>query len=100
MCHVDFFSRNPLPPSPPKAFEKIVSKHVNVAELSGNWFLAEQQKDPEISKLMSDFNEKKMNEDVAKTYELRSGVLYRKIQRNGRSNYRSRIWYKQYIYTK
>lgn len=33
-------------------------------------------------KLLGDISDGSLNEDVAKTYELRSGKLYRKIQRN------------------
>lgn len=87
MPHADFLSRNPLPAettvTPP--VEKIESKQVNLAELPDNWLMAEQQKDAELSKLMVDLKEEKLAPDVAKTYEFRSGVLHRKIQRRGKT---------------
>lgn len=47
--------------------------------------LAEQQRDPELSKLTTDINDHSLDESLAKTYEVRSGVLHRKIQRNGKT---------------
>lgn len=90
MAHADFFSRNPLPveieecgPSVP--FKKVESKQVNLAEITSSWLMAEQQRDGEISKLMSDVKEGNIPDEVSKTYELRSGVLHRKIQRHGKT---------------
>ncbi|KAL0870789.1 hypothetical protein ABMA27_005718 [Loxostege sticticalis] len=87
MCHVDFFSRNPLP-SKPKSSEphiEIETKRIDVAELSTNWLQAEQQRDAEITKIIDDLKTGQIDDQVAKTYVLRSDILYRKIQRNGRS---------------
>lgn len=81
MSHVDFFSRNTLP----QTFTKIEQKIVNLTDLSSNWLLAEQQRDDEILKLITEINENKLNDEKAKTYELRSGILHRKIQRNGKT---------------
>ncbi|KAL0870702.1 hypothetical protein ABMA27_005644 [Loxostege sticticalis] len=85
MRHVDYFSRNPLPPSIPKSIEKIEPKRVDVTELTNNWLLAEQQLDSDLSKLISDINDNQLPDDIAKTYEIRSGILHRRIQRNGRT---------------
>lgn len=85
MCHADFFSRNPLPSSH-KVYEKVDTRIVNIAELSDDWLLAEQQRDDEIVKLMSDLKGGKLNDDISPTYDIRSGVLHRKIQRNGRTH--------------
>ena len=85
MVHADFLSRNPLPPKPDEIFDKVEPKQISVAEISENWLLAEQQRDGEISKLVSGLASGKLPDDVAKTYELRSGTLYRKIQRNGKT---------------
>lgn len=83
MAHVDFFSRNPLPEK--KVTPKVEQKIVNVAEMSGNWLQAEQQLDKDISKIIAELRNDKLPDDIAKTYELRSGVLHRKVQRNGKS---------------
>lgn len=85
MVHADFLSRNPLPLKSDKPFDKVEPKKICVADISKNWLLAEQQRDSDIVKLVCDFVNDKLNEDVAKTYELRSGTLYRKIQRNGKT---------------
>lgn len=84
MCHADFLSRNPLPPSP---FERVEQRRVDIASLPEHWLKAEQQKDPNIVQLIQDLNDHKMDEHIAKTYEVRSSVLYRKIQRNNRSRW-------------
>lgn len=85
MSHADFLSRNPMPNDDHPHLENVRLKQVNLAELTDNWMIAEQQKDPELSKVMADLNEGKMAPDVAKTYEVRSGVLHRKIQRRGKT---------------
>lgn len=71
ICHADFFSRNPLPQSEAKnkVSEKVVQKEVNLAELSQNWLMMEQQRDPEILKLLTDIDMNELPADVAKTYE-------------------------------
>lgn len=84
MAHVDFFSRNPLPKNK-KVISKVEQKIVNFTETSGNWLLAEQQRDEELSQIMADLKNEKLPEDIAKTYEMRSGVLNRKVQRNGKT---------------
>lgn len=90
MAHVDFLSRYPLHVetdhvSEKKEIVRTPQKQVDFTELPGNWLQAEQQQDEEISLLVSKFNNGDMNEDVRKSYEMRSGVLYRNIQRNGRT---------------
>lgn len=85
MAHVDFFSRNPLPVEE-KVISKVEKRIVNFAELSDNWLLAEQQRDQELSQTLADYKNKELPENVAKTYELKSGVLHRKIQRNGKTH--------------
>jgi len=70
MAHVDFLSRNPISPKS------------NLAEI---WLIAEQRRDSDIAEIVSKFKDCSLAEDIAKTYELRADVLYRKIQRNGRT---------------
>lgn len=85
MAHVDFFSRNPISSDLGQPVSRIEQKRIEVTELTSNWLLAEQQRDEEILKIISELENGQMNEQLAKTYVLRSGILYRKIQRNGRT---------------
>jgi len=64
---------------------KVLEKRINLAEISSNWLLAEQRQDLEIVNIVNKLKDNSLAEDVAKTYELRGGILYRKIQRNGRT---------------
>lgn len=73
MAHVDFFFPTP----------KVLEKRIHLAEISSNWLLAEQRQDFEIVNIVNKLKNNSLAEDVAKTYELRGGILYRKIQRNG-----------------
>lgn len=82
MEHVDFLSRNPLPLV---TEQKVIQKRVNLTEIGDNWFQAEQQKDPEITSIVSNLQNNSLDSDVAGTYEIRRGILHRKIERNNRS---------------
>ena len=48
-AHVDFFSRNPVDLDHRK-IDKIAEKEINLAEISEDWLLAEQRRDPQITK--------------------------------------------------
>ena len=48
MAHVDFFSRNPVDLDRHK-IDKIAEKEIDLAEISEDWLLAEQRRDPQIS---------------------------------------------------
>ncbi|XP_047543250.1 uncharacterized protein LOC125075584 [Vanessa atalanta] len=74
MSHVDFFSRNPLSLDS-KAVDRVSPKRVDVTELSPNWLQAEQQCDAEISKIITDLEENRLDEQLAKTYVLRSDAF-------------------------
>lgn len=87
MSHADFFSRNPLPDSSDTPIVKAAEKRVDVTNLPDNWLLVEQQRDPEIAKLTSDLKDNKLGKDVSNTYEIRSGILHRIVQRNKRTRY-------------
>lgn len=63
----------------------VVERHINLTEISDNWLLAEQQRDEETSSIISKLRNDELSEDLAKTYEIRSGTLYRKVQRNGKT---------------
>jgi len=56
-----------------------------LAEISSDWLAAEQRQDSEITDIINKLNSKELTDDVAQTYELRKGVLFRKVQRNGRT---------------
>jgi len=84
LAHVDFLSRNPVPKIVKNSIG-VVERHINLTETSDNWLLAEQQRDEETSSIISKLRNNELSEDLAKTYELRSGTLYRKIQRNGKT---------------
>lgn len=58
---------------------------MNLTRISSDWLLAEQNKDPEISKIITQFNDSQIDERGRTTYELRSGILCRQIQRNGQT---------------
>lgn len=90
MSHVDCLSRNPLPepleaPSPsvlPVVPKKVEQKRIDLTTLSENWLLAEQLRDDEIQAIVVKLKDNQLPADIAKTYEIRSGVLHRRIQRN------------------
>ena len=84
MSHVDFFSRNPVDLGHRK-IDKIAEKEINLAEISEYWLLAEQRRDPQIIETTRKLRNDELAEDIANTYELRSGILYRKVQRRGRT---------------
>ncbi|CAK1600219.1 unnamed protein product [Parnassius mnemosyne] len=86
MSHVDFLSRNPLL-KPEVAFTRVEQKRIDLAELSSNWLQAEQEKDEEISKIVSDLRNEVFPEETRKTYEVRKNIVYRQIQRNGRTRW-------------
>ena len=83
MAHVDCLSRNPVPSKSP--VECVEQKRIDLATLSDTWLQAEQEKDEEISKIRSDLQNEILPEDVRKTYEIRSNIVHRKVQRNGRT---------------
>lgn len=85
MAHADFFSRNPLPPENSPEYAKVVEKRIDLTEVSEDWICAEQQKDQDIVEIVAKLNNDECPFDLAKTYDLRAGVLYRIIQRNGKT---------------
>lgn len=94
MEHADYLSRNPQP-------ERVVSdlavdssqsisantdvtssKSVKFVELHEGWLAVEQKRDKEIQDLVAKFLSKELPDTVAQTYDVRNGILYRKISRN------------------
>ena len=82
MAHVDFLSRNPVGLDHRKV-DKIAEKEINLAAIPEDWLLAEQRRDPHSIEITRKLRNDELAEDVANTYELRSGTLYRKVQRGG-----------------
>ncbi|BET03422.1 multicellular organismal development [Nesidiocoris tenuis] len=95
MKHVDFLSRNLVPsiqpvttPSPLINEESRAGgncKRIDLTELPENWLQFEQQRDEEISETLSQMNNGELDEALLQTYEIRSGILFRKIQRNNKT---------------
>lgn len=85
MGHADFLSRNPVETKP--ATNRVEQKRVNLAEISENWLQAEQQRDNELCDIISKLQNNELDTDIANTYQIRSGVLYRKVQRKNSSRY-------------
>jgi len=53
MAHVDFLSRNQVCLKNKSVPNKIEEKRIDLTEISENWILVEQQKDPEISEILT-----------------------------------------------
>jgi len=85
MAHVDFLSRSPVLEDR-KNSKGITEKRINLTEITDNWLLAEQQRDEETSSFVSKLRNGELPEDIAKTFELRGGTLYRKIQGHGKTH--------------
>ncbi|CAH4019382.1 unnamed protein product [Pieris brassicae] len=94
IAHVDFFfSRNHIPETnnlatPCSVSSKennVVEKRVNIAELYSNWLQSEQRRDPECHEIIGKIESDDLDLENCKIYEMRSNVLYRKIQRNNRN---------------
>ena len=58
---------------------------VILAEISEDWLLAEQRRDPQILEIVKELQNDELAEDIANTCELRAGTLYHKVQRRGRT---------------
>lgn len=56
-----------------------------MTQISSDWLLLEQSQDAEIRQIIDQLNNSEVDEEVRNTYEIRSGILCRKIQRNGRT---------------
>lgn len=90
MGHADFLSRNPLPDCPPdcpdgRSSAKI--KPVKFVELHEGWLVVEQKRDTEIQDLIEKHRKSELPEAIASTYDVRKGLLYRKIERNKSSSW-------------
>ncbi|KAI5754471.1 hypothetical protein M8J77_008825 [Diaphorina citri] len=109
MEHVDFLSRHPLPqnittPSLPvrtfppllsaqsfnpdncsKPAEKPAILRVDLTTLPDDWLMLAQRQDQDILKTLTKIQNNELPEDIRNTYEIRSGIVCRKIQRNNKT---------------
>lgn len=98
MSHVDFLSRNPLPHFDSHYHDSISNnKKVYILELQQEWLAVEQQRDSEIVGIMEQWRVGDLPPDVAQSYDIKKGILYRKVQRNKRNVWlpivpRSLVW--------
>ncbi|KAL1447179.1 hypothetical protein WDU94_005469 [Cyamophila willieti] len=58
-------------------------KRVNLTSITPDWLLAEQNKDSELNKIKDQLKNSNIDSEIRNTHEIRSGILCRKIQRNG-----------------
>jgi len=82
MAHASFLSRNPIV-TECEATNRVPEVRIDPTEVTNNWLVAEQQRDSCVREIIVQLNDGELQECLAKTYELRAGILYRKIQRNG-----------------
>ncbi|CAK1581221.1 unnamed protein product [Parnassius mnemosyne] len=85
MEHGDFLSRNPLDEPTtnyPDSNPSKRNKSVQFVELHQGWLTVEQKRDSEIQDLINTHSNKELPEAVTHTYDIRKGILYRKIERN------------------
>ncbi|KAI5754078.1 hypothetical protein M8J77_005524 [Diaphorina citri] len=64
---------------------RVESKRINLTQISSQWLLVEQNNDPDISKIREQIKNSEIDENVRNTYDIRKGILCRKIQRNGQT---------------
>lgn len=79
MAHVDFLSRNPVLEQH-KSLNKIPELQINLTEVSDNTLVSEQQRDTEIQEIILKLKNNELPGNLVKTYELRKGMLHRKIR--------------------
>jgi len=73
MAHVDFLSRNPICHRKNLVENKIQEKRTDLTEISENWL---QNRDPEITEIITKLESNDLSLAVVATYELRSNILY------------------------
>lgn len=67
------FPKNPL------------ERQIKITTMSTDWLLSAQESYPFIRKIINKHRSEEIDDDIQNTYEIRSGVLYRNVQRNNRS---------------
>lgn len=76
---------------------ELSQKHIGLTELTGDWLLLAQQQDTEINFIKNQLASGTLTPDLANTYELKDGVLFRKFQYN-KSNKKAPMIPKAYRY--
>ena len=69
MAHADFFSWNSVDLDH-RTINKVTEKEINLTEISEDWLLTEQRRDPQISEIVNKLQSEELAEDTANTYEL------------------------------
>lgn len=98
MAHADFLSRNPIESDPNNLLKSSNNiKMVNFSELGQGWLSVEQSRDTEIADIISQLRSNQLPSNLTHTYDIRQGVLYRKIERGKITKWlpilpRSLIW--------
>ena len=86
MEHADYLSRNPrsenVGSQSSSSQKDALTESVKYIELHEGWLSVEQKRDSEIQDIISKFSNGNLPETVANTYDVRNGILYRKICRN------------------
>ncbi|KAI5720252.1 hypothetical protein M8J77_004056 [Diaphorina citri] len=90
MQHADFLSRHP--PLSDNSLSLIVDlsdkfpeKRVDLTSLPDDWLMLAQRQDSEVAEIVSKIENRDIDESIDSSYEIRSGILCRKIQRNNRT---------------
>lgn len=80
MAHADFLSRNFAHENHSKPNNQ-KPKTVNFSELEKGWLLVEQQRDSEIADIITKVRSNDYPIQISHTYDIRQGILFRKIER-------------------
>lgn len=58
-----------------------------IVDLHKDWLHVEQQRDDEIRQLIANWNFDNISLNLFKTYDVRNNILFRKIERDGKSKW-------------
>lgn len=86
MKHADYLSRNPTPPLE-KVDVNTNIRSVRVIDLYTDWLSVEQKRDNDLLNTITKLKTNELDPDLAKTYDIRNDLLYRKIERRHKSLY-------------
>lgn len=69
-------------PNTSNVVRSIPHHRVDITTLPDDWLMMAQRQDPELTEILTKLENNDLPEDIRKTYEVRSGVLCRHLQRN------------------
>ncbi|XP_052749153.1 uncharacterized protein LOC128200275 [Galleria mellonella] len=93
MSHADFLSRNPLSDKDNSSTKlPLKSKQIYVLDMQKGWLAVEQQRDSNIIDTIAKWRAGDLPNDISQSYDVRKGLLYRKIQRNKRDSDQGRCF--------